>query len=171
MKPRVFINHAMRCSALSMLLCAGGCITMETQEDIAAQQAQQQAHDQAMERANLAATQAKQAAAQTSANQQQGLAAVQAAHDIAQSQREHNLAQQIYVSKNVWETVKSVKEQEINMVIQVAQTLNPEAPAKDLHTRILEILLRTDQELPTAVALQIINEEVKIVMSFGSIQG
>ncbi len=84
---------------------------------------------------------------------------------------EHNLAQQIYVSKNVWETVKSVKEQEINMVIQVAQTLSPDAPAKDLHTRILEILLKADQELPTNVALQIINEEVKIVMSFGSIQG
>ena len=28
---------------------------------------------------------------------------------------EHNLSQQIYVSQNVWETVKGVKEQEINM--------------------------------------------------------
>src|ERR1044072_6814456 len=28
---------------------------------------------------------------------------------------EHNLSQQIYVSKHVWDTVKGVKEQEINM--------------------------------------------------------
>lgn len=81
---------------------------------------------------------------------------------------EHNLAQQIYVSHNAWETVKNVKEQEINMVIQVAQTLNPEAPGKELHTRILDILLKTDQALPVNVALQIINEEVKIVMSHGA---
>lgn len=82
---------------------------------------------------------------------------------------EHNIAQQIYVSKNVWETVKNVKEQEINMVIQVAQSLNPEAPGKDLHTRILDIILKADQDLPVNMALQIINEEVKIVMSHGAI--
>ncbi len=82
---------------------------------------------------------------------------------------EHNLAQQIYVSKNAWETVKNVKEQEINMVIQVAQTLSPDAPAKELHTRILDIILKADQELPSNMALQIINEEVKIVMSLGAV--
>ena len=70
---------------------------------------------------------------------------------------EHNLAQQIYVSKNVWETVKNVKEQEINMTISVAKTLNPDAPAKELHARILDIILKTQQGLPTNVALQIIN--------------
>src|SRR6185503_18503640 len=35
------------------------------------------------------------------------------------SEFEHNLSQQIYVSQNVWETVKNVKEQEINMVHQI----------------------------------------------------
>jgi hypothetical protein len=82
---------------------------------------------------------------------------------------EHNLAQQIYVSKNVWETVKNVKEQEILMANQVAQTLSPDAPAKELHARILDIILKSEQELPTNMALQIINEEVKMVMSYGSV--
>jgi len=82
---------------------------------------------------------------------------------------EHNLAQQIYVSKNVWETVKSVKEQEINMAIQIGKTLNPDAPGKDLHTRILDIVLKADEQLPTDMALQIINEECKRVMTFGSV--
>lgn len=82
---------------------------------------------------------------------------------------EHNLSQQIYVSRNVWETVKNVKEQEINMVNQVAKSLNPEAPAKELHSRIMDIVLKTEDDLPTDMALHIINEEVKKVLSFGSI--
>lgn len=78
---------------------------------------------------------------------------------------EHNLAQQIYVSKNVWDTVRSVKEQELNMVNNIASTLNPEASAKELHGKILDYILTVDGELPTDVALHIINEEVRRVMS------
>ena len=81
---------------------------------------------------------------------------------------EHNLSQQIYVSKNVWDTVKNVKEQEINMINQIAKTLNPDAAGKELHTRILDLLLKTEGELPTEVALHILNEEVKKVLSYGS---
>jgi len=82
---------------------------------------------------------------------------------------EHNLSQQIYVSKNVWDTVKNVKEQEINMANQLSKRLNPEAHAKELYARITELMLTTEEELPTDVALQIINEEVRRVLSFGSI--
>ncbi len=81
---------------------------------------------------------------------------------------EHNMSQQIYVSKNVWETVKNVKEQELNMINRVSQSLNPEAHASELHARILEIISKTDAELPTDVALQIINAEVITVMQYGS---
>jgi hypothetical protein len=84
------------------------------------------------------------------------------------SEFEHNLSQQIYVSKNVWETVKNVKEQELNMINRVSQTLNPEAHASELHVRILEMISKTDAELPTDVALQIINAEVITVMQYGS---
>jgi hypothetical protein len=81
---------------------------------------------------------------------------------------EHNLSQQIYVSKNVWETVKNVKEQELNMVNHVAKQLDPDAPAKELHKKILDYVL-TVEALPTDVALQIINDEVKKVLSFAPI--
>jgi hypothetical protein len=83
---------------------------------------------------------------------------------------EHNLSQQIYVSKNAWETVKNVKEQELNMVNRIAQSLPPEAPAKDLHARIIDIIMKAEEELPTDVALFILNDEVKKVMAFGSYQ-
>ncbi|MBL7692087.1 MAG: hypothetical protein JNM41_10870 [Flavipsychrobacter sp.] len=81
---------------------------------------------------------------------------------------EHNLSQQIYVSKNVWETVKGVKEQELNMINRISQSLNPEAPARDLHARILDVASRASDDLPTDVALQIINAEVKTVLHYGS---
>jgi len=82
---------------------------------------------------------------------------------------EHNLSQQIYVSREVWETVKSVKEQELNMVNGIAKQLNPDAPAKELHTRIVDYVMTVDGELPTDVALHVINQEAKRVMSYGSI--
>ena len=78
---------------------------------------------------------------------------------------EHNLSQQIYVSKNVWETVKNVKEQELIMTNKIASSMNPEAPAKELHMRILDIIQNADDELPTEVALHIINDEVRRAMS------
>ena len=81
------------------------------------------------------------------------------------SEFEHNLAQQIYVSKNVWDTVRSVKEQEMNMMNNIAATLNPEGSAKELHVKIMNYILTVEGELPTDIALHIINEEVRRVMS------
>ena len=81
---------------------------------------------------------------------------------------ESNLSQQIYVSKNVWETVKNVKEQELNMLNQVASKLNPESPARELHALILDIVMKAEEELPTEVALHIINEEVRTLLTYGA---
>jgi hypothetical protein len=81
---------------------------------------------------------------------------------------EHNLAQQIYVSKPVWDTVRTVKEQELNMINHIAAQLQPDAPAKELHTKIVDYVLTTDGELPTEVALKLIHEEAKRILSFGA---
>lgn len=81
---------------------------------------------------------------------------------------EHNMSQQIYVSKNVWETIKNVKEQEISMVNQIAGKLDPNAPAKELHKLIMDYVLAAESQTPTDVALTVINEEVKKVMAYGS---
>lgn len=84
------------------------------------------------------------------------------------SEFEHNLSQQIYVSKNVWETVKNVKEQELNMVHHVGKMLDPDAPGKELHARILDFVMKDNGESPTDVALHIINDEARKVLSYGS---
>jgi hypothetical protein len=54
------------------------------------------------------------------------------------------------------------------MVNHVAKQLDPDAPAKELHKKILDYVL-TVEALPTDVALQIINDEVKKVLSFAPI--
>ncbi len=81
---------------------------------------------------------------------------------------EHNLSQQIYVSKNIWETVKGVKEQELNMINRVAASLNPDAHAKELHLRILELVAKAEGAMPTDVALEMLQNEAKTVMQFGA---
>ncbi len=78
---------------------------------------------------------------------------------------EHNLSQQVYVSREVWETVKSVKEQEIAMVNQMGSMLPVGAPAAELTQRMLDYVLTSEQELPTQIALSLINHEAKLVLT------
>lgn len=81
---------------------------------------------------------------------------------------EHNLSQQIYVSRQVWQTVKHMKEQELALINQLAQQLPPDAPAKELQIRLADYIMTVEGELPNDIALQIINEEAKKVLSYGS---
>lgn len=78
---------------------------------------------------------------------------------------EHNLSQQIYVSPQVWKTVQSVKEQELAMLNQIASMLNPEASAKELQQKVIDFIISNENELPAEVALEVINNEAKIVLS------
>lgn len=86
-----------------------------------------------------------------------------------QTEWEHNLSQQIYVSRQVWETVRGVKEQELNMINQLTAQLKPEATAADLHRRMVDAVLSESGELPTEVALQIVHDEARKVLSLGAV--
>ncbi|RQO30935.1 hypothetical protein DBR32_09495 [Taibaiella sp. KBW10] len=77
---------------------------------------------------------------------------------------EHNLSQQIYVSAQVWNTIISVKEQEIAMINQIAQDMNPDADAKELNARIINFIMTREDATPTEIALEVINNEAKKVM-------
>src|SRR5690606_36884038 len=81
-----------------------------------------------------------------------------------QSEFYHNLSQQIYISPKLWNTIKGAKEQEQGMINQIAASLNPEHSAKELHKKILDFILTTEV-LPIQVALDILHEEAKIVLS------
>lgn len=79
---------------------------------------------------------------------------------------EHNLSQQIYVSRNVWETVRHVKEQEMAMINQIAEQLNQDDAARMLHVKIIDYMASADGEFPGDIALQVIAEEAKTVLSY-----
>lgn len=84
---------------------------------------------------------------------------------------EHNLSQQIYVSRQVWQTIIQMKEQELAMIHQIAAQLKAESPARELHSRITDYLLTTDNDLPSKIALDVIAEEAKKVLSYGASAG
>lgn len=73
---------------------------------------------------------------------------------------EHNIAQQIYVSPIAWEAIKTLKEQTITIINQVASQLPPEATAMDLNKQILEIFLQAETS-PSELTAQILNTEAK----------
>jgi hypothetical protein len=77
---------------------------------------------------------------------------------------EHNLSQQIYVSQEVWQTVKSAKEQEIAMINQIGSQMKMGASATEFVTRISEFALDEHTEVPTDIALHIINREAKQIL-------
>ena len=83
---------------------------------------------------------------------------------------EHNLTQQIYVSRQVWETVKHMKEQELALIHGLAQQLNADAPAKELQVRLADYLADQEGDTPGQIAVAIIGEEAKRVLSFGASQ-
>lgn len=85
------------------------------------------------------------------------------------SEFEHNLSQQVYVSREVWESVKTAIEQELGMIHQIAAQMNADGPAKELHLRISDYLMSQESELPSEIALQIIHDEAKRVLSYGAI--
>ena len=84
---------------------------------------------------------------------------------------EHNISQQIYVSRQVWQTVQHVREQGISMVHTMAQQLTAEAPGRELQVKLIDYLMSTEESLPGELALEMINEEARKVLSYGAQAG
>lgn len=97
---------------------------------------------------------------------QPGISAVDMQISMVQSiktEYEHNITQQIYVSTMTWEAVKTLKEQTISVINQVAIQLPPDAPALELNRQLLEVFMQAG-ESPAELTAQIINTEAKKLM-------
>lgn len=79
------------------------------------------------------------------------------------SEFDHNVSQQIYVTAEAWEAVKTVKEQTISIINQIALKLPPDAPSIELNKQILELFMH-QKEAPADIAAEIINAEAKKLM-------
>ena len=73
---------------------------------------------------------------------------------------EHNLTQQVYISKGAWEAVKRAKEETIKLINIAASKVNDNAKGVELSKMVLEMSMQIEK-LPTQVAVDFIKEEAR----------
>lgn len=72
---------------------------------------------------------------------------------------EHNLAQQIFVSKDAWKLTKNTKEEVLKIINMAATKMPPTAMANDLCRGIFEITAQLERQ-PTEGSISFLKEEL-----------
>lgn len=76
---------------------------------------------------------------------------------------EHNLSQQLYVSKEAWDLVKNAKENIIKIINLSAERIDPMEQSIILSQRILDTLVNLDTN-PITIATDFIKNEAKDIL-------
>ncbi|MCI5081698.1 MAG: hypothetical protein MRY78_08405 [Saprospiraceae bacterium] len=81
-----------------------------------------------------------------------------------QSEYEHNITQQVYVSEQLWQILKAARDDTVSMISLAVEQVGPKAPAKELDAAINNIL---NQREATGLdkALQAIKKEAAVLLS------
>lgn len=77
---------------------------------------------------------------------------------------EYNATQQIYVSKNAWNAVQNLKDQNLLTINQISNVLDPEAKASDLSKHLLEVMMNQKEKALHTMVLEALNSEAKKIM-------
>jgi uncharacterized protein YjaZ len=94
---------------------------------------------------------------------QNNMSARQLHHDLVitvKTEFEHNLSQQIYLSNDAWELVKTAKEEIIKTINISSSKVAADAPSNDLAMMILNITANLNAKLPTELAINFIKREI-----------
>ena len=75
------------------------------------------------------------------------------------SEYEHNLSQQIYISKEAWTVTKNAKENIIKIINSEKDQIKKDAPAFELSKAILEHMMQIPNS-PTDIAIDFLKKEV-----------
>ena len=75
---------------------------------------------------------------------------------------EHNLAQQVFISEELWETVKSAKENVISILNAAMDEVKEDDPSVELAKKVAEIVMH-QQQSPTDYALSMLRKESKAI--------
>lgn len=75
------------------------------------------------------------------------------------SEYDHNLAQQIYITPQAWEVIKSARSNTIKLINTVSEKIPPTSSGSDLSKNLLEAVMEMDQE-PARVALDFLKAEI-----------
>jgi hypothetical protein len=78
---------------------------------------------------------------------------------VIRSEFEHNLTQQIYISRESWEMIRNARSNLINIINMAAKNIEPESPSITLSRTILEEIM-DKEESPTATAVDFIKKEI-----------
>lgn len=84
--------------------------------------------------------------------------------EVIKTEFEYNSSQQIYVSPVAWQAIKNLKEQNMLIINQIAQTLPPDAQGIDLNRRILEMIMSQDKNALHNIVLEALNFEARKIM-------
>lgn len=74
---------------------------------------------------------------------------------------EYNISQQIYVSADAWTAIKNLKEQNVLVINQFANTLPPHATGLDLNKFLLEYLMNDKKGALHEVVSEVLSYEAK----------
>lgn len=74
---------------------------------------------------------------------------------------DYNITQQVYVSADAWNAVKNLKEQNMLVVNQLANTLPPDATGLDLNKLLLEYLMTDKKGNLHEVVSEVLSYEAK----------
>jgi hypothetical protein len=94
-----------------------------------------------------------------------GISASQLKVDLIQdiqSEFNHNVSQQIYVSPQTWQMVRVAKEEMINIINTAYSQLGPNAVGIDLSKSIFEIMIQMES-IPTQKALDFLRKEFHLI--------
>ncbi len=72
---------------------------------------------------------------------------------------EHNLSQQLYISKESWAMVKAAKEEIVKLINTAASEVKPDEESLELSRRIFEATIG-EEKLPTDRAIEILKKEI-----------
>ncbi len=84
--------------------------------------------------------------------------------DNLKQEFEYNISQQVYVSPVAWQAVTKLKDQNMLLINQVANSLTDNATGIDLNKRILEVLMSQKKEALHSIVLEAINYEARKLM-------
>jgi len=84
--------------------------------------------------------------------------------DQIKTEFDYNLSQQIYVAPTAWQAVTNLKEQNIYIINQVANSLPEESKGSDLSRRIVDLLNADPKVSLHPIVLEALNYEAKKIM-------
>ena len=73
----------------------------------------------------------------------------------------HNITQQIYVSASIWNAIEKMKDQNIFIVSQLANTIAKDATAMDLNKTIIEFLMANPEATMNKLVTEAVQFEAK----------